>query len=74
MWGLGKPRSKLGKWLDKKGLEQNALAKEAKVSKNTISKACNDKSYIPRQDAMKKILVAVRKIDPNKRMSDFWDM
>ncbi|WLR41413.1 helix-turn-helix transcriptional regulator [Bacillus carboniphilus] len=74
MWGISKPRSKLGKWLDKKGLEQRDLAKASKVSPNTITKACNDKDYVPRQDVMKKLLKAVRKIDPNAKMSDFWDM
>ena len=74
MWGIGKPRSKLGKWLDSKGLEQKDLEAATKVSHKTISKACNEKDYVPRQDIMKKILNAIRKIDPNAKMSDFWDM
>lgn len=74
MWGIGKPRSKLGKWLDKNGYEQQDLVEASKVSKNTISRACNEKEYIPRQDTMKKILKAVRKKDPGIKMSDFWDM
>jgi predicted transcriptional regulator len=74
MWGIGKPRSKLGKWLDRKGLEQKELSKASKVDKNTITKACNDKDYIPRQDVMKKLLKAIREIDPGANMSDFWDM
>lgn len=74
MWGTGKPRSKLGKWLDQRGLEQNDLIEESKVSKNTISKACNEKDYVPSPGVMKKILNAIRKIDPTAKMSDFWDM
>ena len=74
MWGIGKPRSNLGKWMDKRGLDQQDLAKIARVSKNTISKACNEKDYIPRQDVIKKLLSAIRKIDPNAKMRDFWDM
>jgi transcriptional regulator with XRE-family HTH domain len=74
MWGIGKSRSKLGRWLDKKGLEQQELARAAKVSKNTVSKACNEKDYIPRHDVIKKLLLAIRKIDPNVKMSDFWDI
>ncbi|MFP7226033.1 helix-turn-helix transcriptional regulator [Priestia filamentosa] len=74
MWGIGKSKSKLGRWMDKKGLAQKDLAKEAKVSKNTVTKACTDKEYIPRQDVMKKLLEAIRKVDPNAKMSDFWDM
>jgi len=74
MWGIGKQRSKLGKWMDKKGLNQQDLAEAAKVSKNTISKACNEKDYIPRQDVMKKLLKAIREIDKGVKMSDFWNM
>jgi predicted transcriptional regulator len=74
MWGLGKKRSKLGKWLDSEGLEQQDLANEAKVSKNTLTKACTEVDYVPRQDVMKKLLKAIRKINPDAKMSDFWDM
>jgi transcriptional regulator with XRE-family HTH domain len=74
MWGIGKQRSKLGKWMDKKGLDQQDLAEAAKVSKNTVSKACSEKDYIPRQDVMKKLLKAIREIDKGAKMSDFWDM
>jgi predicted transcriptional regulator len=74
MWGIGKSRSNLGKWLDQKGLGQQDLAKDANVSKNTVTKACSDKDYIPRQDVMKKLLKAIRKVDPQAKMSDFWDM
>lgn len=74
MWGIGKQRSKLGKWMDKKGLDQQDLAEAAKVSKNTVSKACSEKDYIPRQDVMKKLLKAIREIDKSAKMNDFWDM
>lgn len=74
MWGLGKKRTKLGKWLDQRGLEQQELVKAAKVSKNTVTKACNDKNYIPSQSVVKKLLTAIRQHDKNARMSDFWDI
>ncbi|WP_078382327.1 helix-turn-helix domain-containing protein [Sutcliffiella halmapala] len=74
MWGIGKRRSALGKWLDKNGLEQQELAKTAKVSKNTVSKACSEVDYVPSPGVMKKILKAIRQVDPNAKMNDFWDM
>jgi predicted transcriptional regulator len=74
MWGIGKPRTKLGKWLDKRSIEQQELEKVSKVSRKTITKACNDKDYIPGPGVMKKILKAIRQIDPNAKMNDFWDM
>ncbi|PEZ01829.1 transcriptional regulator [Bacillus sp. AFS018417] len=74
MWGIGKKRSKLGKWIDKNGLYQKDLEKESKVNRNTISRACNDPHYIPSQKTIQAILKAVRKIDSKKKMSDFWNM
>lgn len=74
MWGLGKNRSKLGKWLDRRSIEQRDLEKASKVSKTTVSKACNDKEYIPSPGVMKKLLKAIREIDPNVKMDDFWDI
>lgn len=74
VWGWKKSRSKFGRWLDSQGIEQTEFSKKAKVSRNTISTLCNDKSYIPSPKVMKKVLDAVRRIDPNAKMNDFWDM
>lgn len=74
MWGIMKKRSKLGKWLDKQGYTQEDLMKASKVSRNTVSKACSDPGYIPGPNTMRKLLNAIRKIDSNKNMDDFWSM
>lgn len=74
MWGLGKPRSKLGKFLDKHGYTIQDLSKVSKVNRNTLGKACSDKDYIPSPKTMQRILKAIRRIDPSVKMSDFWDM
>ncbi len=70
----GKKRTKLGKFIDLHGYNQNDLEKEAKLSRPTVSKACNDNDYIPSPTVMKKILKAIRKIKPNAKTHDFWDM
>ncbi|MES1053824.1 helix-turn-helix transcriptional regulator [Bacillus thuringiensis] len=67
-------RTNLKKWLDRQGIEQKELAKKSKVSAKTISKACRDSSYVPKPEIMKKILNAIRKVDPHAKISDFWDM
>lgn len=67
-------RTNLKKWLDRHGIEQQELAKKSKVSVQTISKACRDTSYIPKPEIMKKILNAIRKVDPYAKINDFWDM
>ncbi|PEF40003.1 helix-turn-helix domain-containing protein [Bacillus wiedmannii] len=74
MWGIRKKRSKLGKWLDKKGIPQKELEKATQLNKNTISRACNDSNYIPSERVIKKILKAVKRVDSKIKMSNFWDM
>lgn len=74
VWGFKKPRSKFGRWLNRQGIEQEEFSKDSKVSRNTISKLCNDKEYIPSPKVIKKIINAVRKVDSNKTMDDFFDI
>ncbi|MGE0992074.1 transcriptional regulator, partial [Bacillus sp. GMa5/2] len=38
MFGLGKKRSKFGKWLDRQGIKQIELEKKSKLSTGTISR------------------------------------
>ncbi|MEK4099850.1 helix-turn-helix domain-containing protein [Bacillus sp. FSL E2-0195] len=70
----GKNRTKLGNFLDRNGFTQNDLERNAKLSRPTVSKACNDKEYIPSPTVMKKILKVIRQIKPNVKSTDFWDM
>lgn len=74
MFGLGKPRSKLGRWLDRRGLTQRWLAKEAKISEDTATRVCSDAKYIPGNTTKRKILSVIRRINPNVRHDDFWPM
>lgn len=74
MWGLGKRRTALGKWLDSTSYSQEDLAKASGVNRDTVSKSCNDIDYIPSAIVMRKIMTVVKKIDPGKRGSHFWDV
>lgn len=74
MFGLGKNRSRLGKWLDKRGLTQRWLAKEAKISDDTATRVTSSDEYNPTLNTMKKILQTLRKVDPNVKQDDFWTM
>lgn len=78
MFGLffgGKPRSKLGKWLDKRGISQEWLVSKSKVNRNTISKlASGADGHQPTVKTIKKIMKAIREIDPNAKSSDFFDL
>lgn len=74
LFGTGKPRTKLGKWLDKRGISQTWLKEKTGMSKSTISDLASDKDRSPTYQTMKKIIKALREIDPNVRSDDFWDM
>lgn len=75
MFGLGKKRSKLGKWLDERGISQTWLAKESGVNRNTINElAAGDSDRAPTARTMAKILKALREVDPRVKIDDFWSM
>jgi transcriptional regulator with XRE-family HTH domain len=75
MWGIGKKRSKLGKWLDRNGLTQSWLAKESKVNRNTINALSSGSSaQEPQQRTLDKVMKAIKKVDPDARPSDFFDV
>jgi len=73
-FGLGKERTKLGRWLDERGVTQQWLVKQTKLNKLTISNLANDEEHTPTFATMKKIITALRKIDPNVKQDDFWSM
>ncbi|MCM3165108.1 helix-turn-helix transcriptional regulator [Metabacillus litoralis] len=75
MFGLGKKRSKLGKWLDKRGISQTWLAKRSGVNRNTINSLTSGESdREPNARTIKKILKALREIDPTVKSDDFFDI
>lgn len=74
MFGLGKKRTKLGKWLDNRGISQAWLKEKTGLNKNTIGELSSDIERMPTQRTMKKILKAIREVDPNVKTDDFWDM
>lgn len=75
MFGLGKRRSKLGKWLDDRGISQQWLAKKSGVGRTTISNLSKgDEEHTPNASTIKKILKALREVDGRVKADDFWDM
>ncbi|KKX53282.1 MULTISPECIES: hypothetical protein [Brevibacillus] len=74
MFGLGKKRSRLGKFLDERGIKQQWLANEAKLNKKTISQLATDDDYIPAGQTMRKVLQVLRRVDPKVKQDDFWSI
>jgi putative transcriptional regulator len=73
-FGLGKKRSKLGKWLDRRGISQQELEKMSGVSRGTISRLCSDDKNSPTLKTAKKIINALKKLDKSVGYDDFWSM
>ena len=74
MWGLGKKRSKVGRFIDEHGYTQEDLCKAAGIGRNTASRVCSDPKYMPSTKVMQKIIKALRKIDPGVKVDDFFDI
>ena len=71
-FGLGKSRTKLGKWIDQRGIPQTELQRLSQLSKGTVSRLCSDKQYAPHSRTANKILAALKKLDANVTYEDFW--
>lgn len=75
MFGLGKPRSKFGKFLDKNGITQQDLVKKSKVNKATISRICQGDAFQPSMKNASKLIKALRELTgKNVDHDDFWSM
>ncbi|MCG7320193.1 XRE family transcriptional regulator (plasmid) [Brevibacillus laterosporus] len=74
MFGLGKKRSRLGKWLDRRGITQQWLARQTNLNRATISRIASEDAYTPNLRTIQKILHALRKVDPKVKQIDFWEM
>ncbi|MED1010727.1 helix-turn-helix domain-containing protein [Bacillus mycoides] len=72
MFGLGKKRTKFGRYLDSNGITQIELERTSKLSTATISKACNDKKYRPKFSTITQIVRGLKKLGKNIDERDFW--
>lgn len=73
-FGLGKPRTKFGKWVDRIGLTQNEIAEKSKIGRTTISNMCSDPDYSPRIATWVKIQRALKSFGYDVDRDDFFDM
>jgi transcriptional regulator with XRE-family HTH domain len=72
MFGLGKTRSKFGKWLDRRGIQQNEVAIKSGLGRTTISNMANDKEYKPKFSTFAKLQKGLKKMGYNIEYHDFW--
>ncbi|MBJ8078871.1 MULTISPECIES: helix-turn-helix domain-containing protein [Bacillus cereus group] len=72
MFGLGKKRTKFGRYLDSNGIAQIELERTSKLSTGTVSKLCNDKKYRPKFSTITQIVKGLKKLGKNIDEHDFW--
>ncbi len=73
--GLGKKRTRFGRWLDKQeDINQLELENATKLSRPTISRLCNDKNYIPKYSTIYRINAGLRKLKKDVKVEDFLQM
>lgn len=62
LFGLGKNRTKFGRWLDRSGITQSEIEESSGLSRRTISRLCNDKDYVPKFETVTKIKKALKEL------------
>lgn len=73
MFGLGKSRSKFGRYIDKIGISHGELVRISGVSKDTVTKACADDDIALRSISKNALVAATNKITGEKKNADdFW--
>ncbi len=72
MFGLGKPRTKFGKWIDKHGIKQIDLEKKTKLSRGVISRLCNEKDHEPTFRTISKVKKALKELGHDLDKNRFW--
>ncbi|CAN7304378.1 helix-turn-helix transcriptional regulator [Peribacillus frigoritolerans] len=73
-FGKRKPRSKVGKLINKHGYTQEEFVSASGISRNTISRVCSDPKYVPSAGVLKKIMKAVRSLDTGAKADDYFDL
>lgn len=74
-YGLGKKRSKFGKWLDRNGISQTEFSKMSKVSRPTITRLCSDDEHQPNMKTANKIIKSLRNLTGKSvDHDDFWSV
>ncbi|MBP3953634.1 helix-turn-helix domain-containing protein [Bacillus suaedae] len=74
MFGLGKQRSRFGKFLDRHSILQEEIAKESGVNRNTISRLTKADDNRPSMKNGSLIIRTLRKEGYEVDYDDFWDV
>lgn len=72
MFGLGKERTKFGKWVDR-NTDQKWIICNCGVDKNTVTSLCNKREYKPNGSTKARVIRGLRKNGYDTYEDDFWD-
>ena len=72
-FGLGKKRSRLGRYIDQHGISQTELEK-AGISRATVSRLCSSDENQPTIKTAKKIVNFLKRYDEGVDYKDFFDL
>lgn len=72
MFGLGKPRSKLGKWVDRNLESQKELMDLCGIDKNTVTRVCSTDGGKPNQSTRYRVIAGLQKAGFDVYEEDFW--
>lgn len=72
MFGLGRERTKFGRWCEKNGIKQKELVEHCKLSDGTISKMYKEKDYKPKYSTLSKLEKGLKKLGHNTDITKFW--
>ncbi|MEK4970729.1 helix-turn-helix transcriptional regulator [Cytobacillus sp. FSL R7-0696] len=73
-FGIGKSRTKFGRWIDKKEITQIEIEEKSGLSRRTISRLCNDKEYTPKISTVARIKKALKEIGEGYPPDDYFGM
>ncbi|MFS0766169.1 helix-turn-helix domain-containing protein [Peribacillus phoenicis] len=72
--GLGKPRSRFGKFMDVNSISQKELSNQSGVSNSTISRLCLPEEHAPNMKNGIRLINALNEAGYKVSYEDFWDM
>lgn len=70
--GLGKTRTDFGKWIDKKGINQEWIVNNCGVDKNIVTRLCGNFDYKPNGSTKGRVITGLRRNGHDVYIEDFW--
>jgi hypothetical protein len=67
-------RSKLGIWLERHNRDTDWLTHTSGIERKTVEELATNPNKSPKMITIRKILYAVKRVDPTIKVSDLWDM